>query len=77
MLLFYCLYDFYNVYVCSIAEGEEEEDGESEYEEQEIEVTDSEAEEEVEREGNQRKLPRRRDLYTICKDNGMAIIRIF
>lgn len=45
-------------------------DAESEYEEQEIEVTDSEAEEEEKIDEKSRKLPRRRDLYTICRDNG-------
>ena len=49
-------------------------DEESEYEEQEIEVTDSEAENEEEPEENKRKLPRRRDLYTICKDNGKKLL---
>jgi len=53
-------------------EQEDDDDEESEYEEQEMEVTDSEAEaEEEETEENKRKLPRRRDLYTICKDNDL------
>lgn len=51
----------------------------SEYEEQEIEVTDSEMEEENDSENvkvKKRKLPRRRDLYIICKDNGKLTCRI-
>ena len=51
------------------------EDGdETEYEEVEIDVTDSEDELDENVDGDQgskRKLPKRRDLYTICKDNGL------
>ncbi|XP_065663621.1 transcription elongation factor SPT6 isoform X2 [Hydra vulgaris] len=51
-----------------------EEDNEEEYEEKEIDVTDSEASENdlaVKKENVDRKLPRKRTLYTICKDNGL------
>ena len=51
----------------------------SEYEEQEIEVTDSEMEEENDNENvkvKKRKLPKRRDMYIICKDNGKRTCRI-
>ncbi|XP_057294879.1 transcription elongation factor SPT6-like [Hydractinia symbiolongicarpus] len=53
---------------------ENEEDEESEYEDKEIEVTDSEAENEPveEVEERKRRLPKKRDLYTICKDNGLS-----
>lgn len=45
----------------------------SEYEDVEIDVTDSEVEEEGEPEVEtmKRKLPKKRDLYNICKDNGI------
>lgn len=64
-----------------VKEGEEEEEDEilnsdsedegkeQDYELKEIEVTDSEPEQDPE--DKERKLPKRRDLYTICKDNGL------
>lgn len=60
--------------------NDENSESASEYEEQEIEVTDSEMEEENDNENvtvKKRKLPRRRDLYIICKDNGKLMCRIW